>query len=201
MGSLISGRGTPASIRVRLCHNNTTVDQLAGYMEALQLGEPDALIRILTLDRKALEPVMSPVSTLSAGRIAAVAVPVNQNTLESALDGGASPRVAAPPRARPKPAKRAAARPPKEDDEAQTTTRPMTNPAAAPAAVEPPAIPMMTQQQPTGPRYLAPVPQQQQSGASGAPGPQSQQRLNTSLPPQAYRGPTTQDPYRPPNVR
>jgi hypothetical protein len=202
MGSLISGRGTPVSIRVRLCHNNTTVDQLAGYMEALQLGEPDALMRILTLDRKSIEPVTSPVSVmgsgLSAGRITAVAVPVSQGTLESALNGGAAPRPAAAPRTKPKPAKRAAAPKSKdEDDAAQTTTRPM----AAPAPVEPPAAPMLTQQQPTGPRYMGPVPQQQQTGVSGAPGPQSQPRLNTSLPPQAYRGPTTQDPYRPPSVR
>jgi hypothetical protein len=171
-------------------------------MEALQLGDPDALMRILTLDRKALDPVTSPVSAmgsgLSAGRIAAVAEPVNQGTLEAALGGGSAPRQAAAPRARPKPVKRAAAPKPKDEDEAaQTTTRPM----AAPAPVEPPAAPMMTQQQPTGPRYMGPVPQQQQSGMSGAPGPQSQQRLSPSLPPQAYRGPTTQDPYRPPNVR
>ncbi|MDF2116467.1 cellulose biosynthesis protein BcsN [Roseiarcaceae bacterium H3SJ34-1] len=200
MGSLISGRGTPASIRVRLCHNNTTVDQLAGYVEALQMGEPDALMRILAMDRKSLEPVTSPVSALSAGRVTAVAVPVNQGTLESALNGGSAPRQAAAPRAKSKPARRAAARPPKDDDEAQTTTRPMTNPMAAPAPVEPQAAPMITQQQPTGPRYLAPVPQQQ-GGVAGGPVPQPQQRLNTSLPPQAYRGPATQDPYRPPSVR
>ena len=205
MGSLLSGRGAPASIRVRLCHNNTTVDRLASYVEALQLGEPDALMRILTMDRKSLEP-LTPVSVvgsgLSAGRITAVAVPVNQGTLESALNGGAAPRpAAAPPRARPKPAKRAAARQPGEDD-AQTTTRPMTSPMAAPAPVGPPAAPMLTQP-PTGPRYLAPVPQQQQQqgGISNPAAPQSRPRLNTSLPPQAYRGPTTQDPYRPPSVR
>jgi len=201
MGSLISGRGTPASIRVRLCHNNTTVDQLASYVEALQFGEPDALMRILTMDRKSLEP-LTPVSALgsglSAGRVTAVAVPVNQGTLESALNGGAAPRpAAAPPRARPKPAKRAAARQPKEDDE--TTTRSMTNPMTAPTPVEP-AAPMLTQQ-PTGPRYLAPVPQQQQGSISGPAGVQSRPRLNTSLPPQAYRGPTTQDPYRPPSTQ
>jgi len=202
MSSLISGRGTPASIRVRLCHNSTTVDQLASYMEALQLGDPEALMRILTMDRKSLEP-LTPVSTLSAGRIAAVAVPVNQGTLESALDGGAAPRpAAAPPRVRPKPAKRTAARQPRNDDDgAETTTRPMASPPmAAPAPIEPPAAPMMTQQQPTGPRYLGPVPQQQPGGYAGAPAPQPQ-RLNPSLPPQAYRGPTTQDPYRPPSMR
>jgi hypothetical protein len=203
MSSLISGRGAPASIRVRLCHNNTTVDQLAGYMEALQLGEPDALMRILTMDRKSLEP-LTPVSTLSAGRVAAVAVPVNQGTLESALDGGAAPRpAAAPPRAARKPARRTATRQPKSDDDnAETTTQPMANPApAAPAPTAPPPAPMMTQQQPTGPRYMGPVPQQQQGGYAGAPTAPQPQRLNPSLPPQAYRGPTSQDPYRPPSTR
>ena len=57
-------------------------------------------------------------------------------------------------------------------------------------------------QQPAGPRYLGPVPQQmgQQMGMPGIRSP-AQSRLNPSLPSQAYRGPTSQEPYRPPNLR
>ena len=193
LGSLVSGRAAPASVRVRLCRDNMTVDQLASYMEALHLGEPGALTRILTLDRKSLEPTTSPVSTLPAGRDSGLvsAAPVaSAGTLESALAGGAPRPTAVARTSSARPARRVARRARSKQEDA--SPRETTQPAAS-------AYPMLTQQ-PAGPRYLGPVPQQQ-PGLGFSAGRPSQPRLNPSLPPQAYRGPTSQDSYRSPNAR
>lgn len=203
-GAVLAGRGAPASIRIRLCSGTKDLDQLAGYVEALQMGELEATVRILTMDRRNIDPGAF-VDNSRGGRTTAVTAPVTRvGSLESALSGAGRPaaenrqQVAAQPR----PARRIVRHKPRDQQEEPREV-------AAPAPQAPPATTIVPQQpvQPTGPRYLGPVPQQAVTppaaptggyGASAAP---VLQRLNPNLPAQAYRGPTSQEPYRPPNFR
>ncbi|MDH7798190.1 MULTISPECIES: cellulose biosynthesis protein BcsN [unclassified Beijerinckia] len=204
-GSVLGGRAAPASIRVRLCSGTKDLDTLASAVESLQMGEPEALARVLMMDRRNIDPGVAAVDSGRGVAATGITAPVTRvGSLESALSGGrpvteARQQVAAQPR----PARRVARHKPREpQDEPRQAASP-------PVQQLPPATTLVPQQppQPSGPRYLGPVPQQAavpqmapQAGtyASGAPVPQ---RLNPNLPAQAYRGPTSQEPYRPPNSR
>lgn len=203
-GAVLGGRAAPASIRIRLCSGTKDLDQLASAVEALQMGEPNAMARILMMDRRNIDPVAENTGRGSVGN--GITAPVTRvGSLESALNAG---RPAAEGRqqvaAQPRPARRVARHKPREtQDEPREATAPV---------VQQPTTTYVPQQpvQPSGLRYLGPVPQQAQGGASGgisgaAPGTyapaMAPQRLNSNLPAQAYRGPTSQEPYRPPNTR
>jgi hypothetical protein len=196
LGSLISNSGTPVSIRIRLCRGDQTADQLASVVEGLQFGEASAVNRVLTMDRRNL-PSVATSATLSTGGAGVASMP---QSLEAAISGPnpqPKPQVAARPAA----PRRVAARPaPKPRRVARSKPEPDT---AAEAVVPPtpigPSIPQQSLVAPgaaampivTGPRYLAPVGGAPAGGGytPGAAAPQT--RIESSLPPQAFRGPTT----------
>ncbi len=183
LGALVSGGAAPASIRVRICRGDQTVDQLAAMVEGLRLGESSTLARIMSMDRRNILP--DSVATVSGSTAAVTALP---DSLEATLIGSPAPETkakpAAPPRraARPAPRfKRVARRPaPRSDDDG--------TPAAAFNAAQAYQSPVA----PGGPRYMAPV-----AGAEAGTTPppaaypaQAQAQFGAGLPPQAFRGPT-----------
>ncbi len=184
LGSLLSSGGSrPMSIRIRICRGDLTADQLAADIEALQTGEPTALQRLVTMDRRALAagPVLARADggTATDAGIAPVA-----GTLESAL--GDSRPVASTSRraASPHRVARRTPRPAKED----VSNASSTVSSQAPAWTPPPSYS-------GGPRYMAPV-----DGHTVAPPVAtvpsypggSSSPLSTNLPPQAYQGPRAQ---------
>ena len=196
LGSLISSSTTPVSIRIRLCRGDQTADQLASLVEGLQFGDATAVNRVLSMDRRNLSSVASTAS-LSSGGAGVASMP---QSLEAAISGP-SPQPKPQVAARPAAPRRVATRPapkPRRVVRAKTETDSV---AETPLPVPPgPSIPQQTLMAPgaaampivTGPRYLAPVGGAPAAGAGGyAPSglaPQSQ--IGSTLPPQAFRGPT-----------
>lgn len=196
MGALLSMNATPASIRVRLCRQDATVDQLAAMVEALQAGRSGALKRLLRPDRRPVGEVLA-----SAGGGTGDLIPVT-GSLESAMASVLGPQqrvsvaVAPPPQPRPRPAAVAFTPPAPPRRVARALPRPKPKPAprrAAPAAAPERAW------APAGPRYLAPVEAPVAVGSMpvGSIGAQRTGVLNAALPPQAYLGPSAQRPYAP----
>ena len=165
MSAILGGKTVAASIRIRLCRSDSTLDQLASYIEALRLSTP-AIDRVVAMDRRNVD------GEASAGSGSALLKPVG-GALESALaKPGKPPARAAPRRAR----QARAPAPPREQ-------------AAAPAQAPAYAPPQYQQAQPSyGPRYLAPVGGAGPPPAYGAPA-QAPTAGAATLPPQAYRGP------------
>ena len=165
--SLVSSRAAPASVRVRLCRRNVTVDELAGLVQQMRSAGPAAVDRVLAGGARASSAGLAPGVVGPGPRADTIAV---GPSLESALSGGAGP-VAAPARAAAprKPTRRRRAARDKKTEPAQETVVPQSGYAG-------------------GPRYMAPVP----SGATG-PGasmaPPSSGGFNPRLPAAAYRGP------------
>jgi hypothetical protein len=177
VGAMFGGGGAPASLRLRMCRTNMTVDQMASFMEGLRPSQP-AIERVVRLDRRMIGP--SGVADTSVGGHSGGAIMPMDGSLESAL-GGASPAaapraVAAAPRPAPRVVRSEPAPPPAR------TARPRS-------ATQPERIMEPYPQQPSGPRYLAPVEGAPQASAMPhAPTPAP--RLNSSLPSRAFLGPT-----------
>ena len=187
LSSALSGGAMPASVRVRMCRTNATLDDMAAFMEGLR-PVPSAITNVVRMDRRLVSSTgVADVSPMTRGPVSAgsLSSPMG-GSLEASLPGGSSPtRVASAP-----PVRRAA---------------PVTRTAAMPARPRvvrtepqvPPPVRYQLEQgpQPVGPRYLAPV----DGAVGGAPAPVaaqapvfSAQRLDSSLPSRAYLGPSGQ---------
>ena len=187
LASALSGGAMPASVRLRMCRTNMTLDEMASFMEGLRPVAP-AINHVARMDRRMTGPTgAGEVAPLSGGGAQGSTL---GGSLEAALPGrpARAPAVASAP---PSPAPRAQARSartaaPSQPARASRASEPA--PAQAPARMQweqgpPPA---------SGPRYLAPV----EGGAPGVTGavPASPPaaagpRLDTSLPSRAYLGP------------
>ena len=180
LASALSGGGMPASVRVRMCRANATLDDMAAFMEGLR-PVPAAINNVISMDRRLVSSTgFADVAPMTRGGLSS---PIG-GSLEASLPGGSSAsRVASAPTAR-----RAA---------------PVTRTVAAPARprvvrTEPQPAPVRYQleqgAQPAGPRYLAPV----EGAAGGAPAAAGQppvrsaRQLDPSLPSRAYLGPSGQ---------
>jgi hypothetical protein len=76
--SLLGG-GSPASVRVRLCRGDATADQLAAYVDGLEIGAPASLDRVWQAEWESA-PLEQQGGLLSAA--------VQDNSLDRALGGG-----------------------------------------------------------------------------------------------------------------
>lgn len=208
LNAAMAGRGLATSLRIRLCRNDSTVDQLAAQIEGLRAGSRDAIERISTMDRRDIgsEPLMvsnaaptagTPLLRPVAGSLEAAmpggrALPVNAAPTRSVAVAAArttpvassrtiKPRQIEPRRiAKPQRPVRAPAR-----ETARETARVMPPRDRQPIPAAPmPAAPAM---QPYGQRYLAPIAQAAPPTMSPAHAPAMPSSLN--LPPQALQGP------------
>ncbi len=189
MGALFSPNTTSVSIRIRLCRNEATVDDLAGLVEGMQLGQASAMERLMRLDRRSFAG--GGVTQELGGRASGEIVPVG--SLESAIAGPAPQRVVASapaskvaPKVASKPV-RVAARPAATRPAPKRAAKSATKPARVKVAARPAPEP---QYSPGGVRYMAPM------GGDPAPGSVSAivparggRQLDPSLPMAAYRGP------------
>lgn len=178
----LSGRGLPASIRIRLCRRDMTLDQLAALVEGLTPADPETVSRLASL-----------VGSGEAGEGGMVANPGAATSpvpesLESALGPAAAPPSVAHA---PSPKKRARRPPDSPDADAeppQATSRSARR-TPAPRAPDAPE----TQQGSDGTRYLAPVDAAQGSEAAPAQAPVPRVGRSVAggpnLPPQAFSGP------------
>lgn len=184
--SALSGGAMPASVRVRMCRTNATLDEMAAFMEGLR-PVPAAINTVIMMDRRMVSSTgFADAAPMTRGPVSSgsLSSPMG-GSLEASLPGGSSAsRVASAP-----PVRRAA---------------PVTRTAAAPkprvVRTEPQSPPPVRYQlepgpQPVGPRYLAPV----EGAERGATPPVGQppavfsaQRLDSSLPSRAYLGPSGQ---------
>lgn len=174
----------PAAVRIKLCRADATVDELVAYVKGLTIDIPETYA--------SAPPVALRIAPARAPRLRAVArqrPAVARRPARPAQEAPyQEPAYSAYPAAQPM----APYAPTVMAPQAAVQVMPATQPVYAGAV---PAAPAAA----GAPRYLAPVPQ---TGAgAGAAG------LNPSLPPQAYRGPTTrggtgnsrpamQNPYR-----
>ena len=179
IAAMLSSGATPASVRVRLCRKNATVDELANLVQQIRPVGGPAVDRVLASGarRPVAVAVGAPASSvLVADATRADTVPVGA-TLESALGGSPIPKAA--PEA-PKPAVAKAARP-----------RRVRHAKAAEPAVAATETTVSPAPYANGPRYMAPLPG---AAASQAPGvvnaaPAAGGGFNPQLPAVAYRGP------------
>jgi hypothetical protein len=191
MGALFAAN-TPASVRIRLCRTDATVDQLVSAIEGLATGTGESLQRIVQMDRRNFVGEPGGYAPLAPeGRPVADLMPVGR-TLESALGPPPSASVAAAPRPSrvgAKPAPRAKPKPQPRPQPVRAARKPAERePERASEPPAPPA-PLWGQGQPTGPRYMAPV--AAAPGGAAAPSVAAPARLNPHLPAQAYRGPAS----------
>ncbi len=199
MNALMSGRGLAASIRIRLCRSDSTVDQLAGHIEGLRAGSSDALERIARMDRRDADGETVAVNGV---RGTPLLKPVSSQSLEAAIARPAAKPAApvqtaqAKPKPKPQPAKQAEPPKPRRVVEQapkparQTAPPPLPQPVAAPQPAPTYAAPPTAAVPPNayGQRYLAPVAGVTAPAAyGGAAG--NRAAGNLALPPQAYRGP------------
>ena len=85
-GAMVGGRQLATSIRIRLCQKGATVDQLAGYIQGLEVMGRVPLQRLITMDRRNMvEQRTSAVSQSGINRSPLLS-PVS-GTLESTLGG------------------------------------------------------------------------------------------------------------------
>jgi hypothetical protein len=180
---MLSGGAMPASVRVRICRANMSLDEMAGLMEGLRPVAP-AIDRAVRLDRRLVTSTgFADTAPLGGGVAAGALTAPMGGSLEAALPGPAlsAPRAATAPAARAvevAPAPRV------------TRSAPARAPVRAPPSYQEPAA----HPQPSGPRYLAPV----EGAATGSPGPAAAtlqlgaSRLDPSLPSRAYLGPSGQ---------
>lgn len=194
------GGGAPASVRLRMCRSNMTLDEMAGFMEALGPASRPAVERIVRLDRRMIGSGgvlegQGPVAGAEGGAGGLVA-PMG-GTLESALPPLPAPaRVAAAPRS-PAPAKAAAA-PQKSAARTPDRRKAARVPPAGPRVagpsrpVEPAPAPQYFGAPPAGPRYLAPLagPGPEVTGTATVAGGVASRTLDPTLPRRAYLGPS-----------
>lgn len=182
LASMLSGGAAPASVRVRMCRTNMTLDEMASFMEELR-PVPAAVHHLLRMDRRfpasgGVVPLAYGVGNATVG--AALTTPLG-GSLEAALPGPpapvqrsdvlqTSPKLTAAP-----PPRRVTQRP----------GRPAATPRRAPVRHEPDS------DAPPGPRYLAPVEGAAliQPGSVALPASYKASRLDSSLPSRAYLGP------------
>jgi len=168
--SFFAASGPAASIRMRLCRENVTADQLAALFERLEVGNADRIDRVAQLVAKGDGTIVDHGAPPGAVAIADTAGPVV--SLESTLVG------ARPIATQPAETKVAAAH---RHRRAHFTRR------AAPAPQE--AAPTNG-----APQYLAPV-----GAATGLRGAAyAAGSVDPNLPAQAYQGPSAQRPASPP---
>ena len=168
------------SVRIRLCGQNTTVDQLAAHVEALRVARKQAVDRLVQMDRRNRSAL--PISQKRIDRTPAIK-PV-ESPLESALRKSSGPvksgrvkRVTRKIRRSRVSGRRQSARRynrikhylPNQSAPARSGSAPRVGP---------------------GGRYLAPItnPPESVNNASPAKG-RYRPRSGVSLPPEAYRGP------------
>lgn len=183
-GALMSG-AAPASVRLRMCRNNMTLDEIAALMEGLRRGDRAGIERLVRMDRRGVDERGSIIA--GAGAPQGVVAPMAA-TLESALPKPAPVVVPqavtrAPPPPRPRPSVAARPREVAHARPARTSAQPAAS-AAASAAQAPGwgvAAPV-----PAGPRYMAPVGADVTSSARPAP---PRAGLSGGLPARAYLGP------------
>jgi hypothetical protein len=192
MNALIGGKALAASIRIRLCRSDSTIDQLAAHIEGLSVASAAALERIAGMDRRNIGS--APAAAVASNGGGALLKPVG-GTLEAAIAKPVKrdpPPRAKPPAPRPKPEVRHQEAPPPK------TARRAPRPAAqepAPVAAAPPPAPVYArppvQQAPAayGQRYLGPVSGGAPQPSYGGPAPGAPQQGGISLPAAAYRGP------------
>ncbi len=188
--------GSPASVRLRLCRPDISVDELASYMQGLSVGDPGNIERVRAA-RNVVDPsnVVMPVaagrgepSVITAGNF------VPDGSLESAL-GPEPVRQQAAARAAPvyvaKPRHAAAPAAGRPTAPYVAKARSAAKPVSQVARVKPEPKADDTITPYSGP-YLAPVAGAATSSAQpqlSAPAYRSNS-LNSGLPPQAFRGPT-----------
>lgn len=184
LASMLSGGAAPASVRVRMCRANMTLDEMASFMEGLR-PVPAAVERVVRMDRRLVTSEgAAPLGHGAGGAVGAALTTPMGGSLEAALPGAPSPaqRVVAAP---PLPPKLAAARPPSRATRATAPAR-LRQTRPEPARYQP-----ERHQPDAGPRYLAPL----DGAAATGPGPVASSapygttRLDSSLPSRAYLGP------------
>ena len=192
-GSSSAAGASPASIRVHLCRNDATVDDLAATVEGMTLASPAIVDNALNPARRieATAPVRGPDSARGSTVVASSAP---AGSLESALGPTKQTQVAATDAPKRKRATRVARRkaPVVQDaDEGVVVAR-----------RQPPAEAQPQQVYAGGPRYLAPVAGMPASApvAYGTPAPVASAApsiagLDPSLPAAAYRGPSARPRY------
>jgi hypothetical protein len=210
-GQALSGRSNNASVRIRLCSRQYSVDQLVAQIESLRMGDRLALDRIMKLDRSRISsvPTRAVAGGGSSGSVGRGEIVPVSGSLESLLPRGPGRRAAAAPveeAERPVPRRRTVRRAPREEEPVDEGAREREWQRRS-AAIERSA-PRSRQEawvDPTQSRYLAPVQgapalpagravQPAQGGyvAPAQGGLPRQQLMN--LPPEAYRGPSAQRP-------
>lgn len=170
VSAMLSGKTVAASIRIRLCRSDSTLDQLASYIESLRLSMP-AIDRVVAMDRRNVD------GEASAGSGSSLLKPVG-GVLETAIAKPGKPAAAARQQAKPRRARiaRAPSRP--REQAAAPVPPPVFVPPQYPAA------------QPSyGPRYLAPVGGAAPPPVYGVPAQGGASAGTATLPPQAFRGP------------
>lgn len=185
LGGFMSG-AAPASVRLRMCRNNMTLDEIAALMEGLRRGDRAGIERLVRMDRRGLDDRGATIAAAAAapqGFVAPMAV-----TLESAVPKPAPvvvPQAVAQPAPPPRPRTRVAARP-REAARARPARTPA--PVAAQSAASVPQAPAwgVPAPMPAGPRYMAPVGADVTSSARPAP---PRVGLSGGLPARAYLGP------------
>ena len=177
IASMLASAAAPASVRVRLCRKNATVDELANLVQQIRPVGGSAVDRALASGarRPAAVAMGAPVSSLLVADAArADTVPVGA-TLESALGGSSDQKAAL---AAPKPGVARASRP-------RRARHARAAPAVAAMETVVPPAPYAN-----APRYMAPVPGAAASQAPGAGyGAPAGAAFNPQLPAVAYRGP------------
>jgi hypothetical protein len=196
-GAAMTGSAKPASVRIRLCRRDQTADQIVAHMEQLRLGAPDALGRLVQMDRSRADGTVQPVDGKGTPVASSSVLRPVEGSLESML-----------PKSK---------QPPQSAVAAAATARPASQAPRRLVRVKPreqewrnqPAY--LDRSQPTGAdtrkkRFLAPVQAAEapaSAAAAPAPGPAaiapavptaSPQRPSADLPLEAFRGPVSQQP-------
>lgn len=193
LGAYLSNKSLATSVRIRLCRNDFTVDQMAGFIESLQSGSLAAVERIAKMDRRQIDSDGGEEIVSANGvRRTPLLRPVTAS-LEAALPG--SSRSAKPgirTASRPAPRRQAQANPaPRRRTARPAPQQRLITPAQAPAVAPPPAYNY------GGGRYLAPVnapvnatvPSYPRATPVPAAGTYRPAGNGAGLPPEAYRGP------------
>lgn len=179
-GALMGNRALATSIRMRLCRMGLTVDQLAGYAEAMRVPARAPVERLASMNRR---DIGDPQISQNGIRRSPLLKPVG-SSLESALGG--KPAAGKPVAGR-KSSARSASSEPRAIRKARRAPAGDYNRIQHYSAGGAPAVSNSGASAGPQGRYLAPV----NSGAAPAAEPQVRYRPNSGagLPPEAFRGP------------
>jgi len=223
IGMSSASSGSPASIRLRLCRANATADELASYMEALELGTPMSLERVWSGGPVSVEAGSGAlrgnnvVGGGTGGRLESLVTsrpapaPRAERPVAVRKD---EPEEARPERRAPAPRKvvRRERREPVQRQEPVEQQQVVARPRNIPQPVQQVMPPQVTPLEASGQRFLAPLSQANvapQYGArpmmqgQAAQGMVPNRGLDQSLPSAAYKGPTrnNSNQYVPPNMQ